>query len=225
MATNKRSPAYASIPMTKRALNYGHLLQQLPKGYESQSVINRKRRRTPDINDAPLSSSDEDSNSVNDDKIDNNANNVSSSGWRQPQEYVSTGQETSNNGVGGKSSTTFRPPPTGANGIARRRSTRVQGSSSSPKRSRDTTEPSDDDNILDEFGQMRSSQGQSRPKKMRVYGPPAVNIHGVGNVGRAQTFAKGSNAVTKSKNGATDGFRIPDLEAMEEKREFQQRAL
>lgn len=226
-ATTKRSAAHASTAMTKKDLGY-HLLQTLPEGYKKpQPVVNRKRRRTPDINAAPISSSDEESNSGYDFIINNNADgpSSSSSGWRQPTEYATTRYGITTNGVDGKASTTFRDPPSQTEGSAQRRSTRGQGTRSSPKRSRDVIEPSSDDNILDEFGQMRSSQGQFRAKKMRVYGPTIMNIHGSGSVGRAQYSAKGSNATAKSKGGVNDGFRIIDLGAMEEKCKYWQRAL
>jgi len=226
MGTRTRTPAQASTVLT-RNIDY-HLLQTLPKDYGCDTIVNRKRRKTPEINDAPVSSSDEDSNSVNDIKINNNADDSSSSGWKQPLEYATTRQERSNNGTSGKASTTFRDPPSKTDGSAQRKSTRGQRPTSSPKRSREVIESGDNDNILDEFGQMRSSQGQgqSRAKKMKVYRPTAVNIHGSGSsAGRAQSSVKGLSAGAKSRSGATDGFRIPDLEAMEEKCKYRQRAL
>lgn len=222
MGTQMRTPAQASTALTRQELSYRHLLRTLPKGYVSPP---RKRRGTPNIEDAPLSSSDEDSSSVQDVNTNNNAYDSPPSGWRQPREYVNTGKETLHAGVAGRASTEFRQPPSKTNVTAQRRSTRAQGATSSPKRSSGVMEPSDNDNILDEFGQMRSSQGQSRAKKIRVYGPGAVNIHGSGSAGRAQYTTKGSNATARSKSGDTDGFRIPDLEAMEGKCKYRRRTL
>lgn len=79
---------------------------KLPESYKSQTVVDRKRQKTPDINDAIASSSNEDSNSVNNIKINNNADELSSSGWRKPLEYAITRQEILDNGVTRKTSAT-----------------------------------------------------------------------------------------------------------------------
>ena len=221
MGTKPRTPAQASIALTKKNLGY-HLLRVLPEDYVSQPVVNRKRRKTPNIEDAPVSSSDDDSSSAKDVHI-NDA--VSTSGWRQPQEYVNLRKENHDEVVAGKASTEIRHPTSKAYNNGQRRSSRGHGATTSSKRSRDVVEASADDNILDDFGQIRSSQGQPRAKKLRVYGPPAVNIHGSGSAGRAQYSTKRSIAGAKRKTEDADGFRIPNLEAMEEKCKCWHRAL
>lgn len=218
MASIRRNASHASITLKRTAQGY-HLLQTLPSTYLANDTGNSARRKSPAIEDDPLSSSDDSSKSAADDKGGSNALRSTADGWREPPMRITKAEEGKHPlkaDMGGSSGTAFRDPSKmNLSSPPQRRSNRTQNGKGSPKRSREEVEADREDNLLDEFGLIPLSQGQSKSKKMRVYGP-AVNIHGSGNIGRTQHSSKKSPS--RVKKGDKGGFRTPNLEAIEEKR-------
>ena len=215
MANTVRKPSQASIALRKVDLGY-NLLKQLPEPRVRNAIVNGPRRKTPGTDDEPLSSSDDDLNSTKDLHNINNVTRSTSEGWRQPQTTERSGKDALKADTPGNPSPAFRDPSSKMNrpSQVQRRSTRVQDATKSLKRPRDVVETGDD-SLLDEFGLIPSSQGCSKSKKLRVYGP-AVNIHASGSAGRYQYASKTLRPTATI--GAKDCFRTPNLEGLEEKR-------
>ncbi|KAI9876567.1 MAG: hypothetical protein M1830_006199 [Pleopsidium flavum] len=215
MATFKRNPSHSRTTLTRKPLGY-HLLQTLPKSHGAKDVVDSARRDSPPIDADPLSSSDEGSKPADDHDEGPSVSGSSNGNWQEPQMRVTIIGSGKQTWRAGSSPTAFRDPSTKMNipSSTQRRSTRTQNGKASPKRSREIMEANKEDNLLDEFGLIPLSQGQSRFKKRKVYGPVA-NIHGSGNARGFQYSSQKSQSI--AQNGEKDGFRTPNLEVIGEK--------
>lgn len=206
-----RKPSQASTALTKKDLGY-HLLKTLPCSYMATVKTNGTRRRSPGTDDDPISSSDEDSRPPTSYSALSNNVPSASKDWRQPASFQSIEHPAQTVGGASDESTVFRDPSSKMNKVSavQRRSTRVQDANTSPKRDRDAMEAAKGDIDLDDFG--RLSQGQPKAKKLKTYAPP-MNIHGNGLAKPSRYSSKKSDSKIKGNNG----FRAPNLAAMEEK--------
>ncbi len=215
MATIGRNPSHSRITLTRKPLGY-HLLQTLPEAHRANDIVDSARRESPAIDADPLSSSDEGSKPTDEDDAGLSVSLSATWGWKEPQMRVTKVRSGKQTLEAGSSPAAFRDPSSKMNipSSPQRRSTRTQTGKESPKRSRESLEANKEDNLLDEFGMIPVSQGQSRFKKPRVYRQVA-NIHGSGNTRGSQYSSRKSQS--KVKDGDKDGFRAPNFEDIEEK--------
>ncbi|KAI9802196.1 MAG: hypothetical protein M1825_002916 [Sarcosagium campestre] len=172
-------------------------LLSIVNGKPTSSYAKLTRRRSPEIHDDPISTTDDDDDNIED---------------RQPylQDHVSNAEESAPAGEAqgrGKASSKSKAKSTN-----HRSSRAAVPQSNSPKRRRDDIEDEDQEDDFAGFSEMFSSS-QKRMKASKGYGSAIANIHGRKKA-RKPVVSKPSKTLSggTKKAKASSGFRVPKLD-------------